>query len=149
MAKMHSSGRGISTSIKPFTVMFPTWLDVPVEEIKADVLKMNTKGVSSAEIGNKLRDVYGVGDCKAIFNGLSLSRYLEKEGNFIEIPEDVKDLVKRANILRKHINIHRRDKDSKFRLGLITSRLNRCIKHYKKKLRIPTTWKPKLVELVK
>lgn len=146
---MHSSGRGISTSVKPFQTLFPTWLDVPVEDIRADIIKMSNKGISTAEIGNKLRDVYGVGDCTTILDGYSLSRFLEKEGNFIEIPEDVKDLVKRANILRKHINLHRRDKDAKFRLGLITSRLNRCVKHYKKKMRIPSTWKPKTVELIK
>ncbi|KAF9764689.1 40S ribosomal protein S13 [Nosema granulosis] len=149
MVKMHSSGRGISTSVKPYTTMFPTWINVPVEEIKADIIRMANKGFRTAEIGNKLRDVYGVGRCQDILDGLTLSRFLEKNGNFIEIPENVQDLVVRANILRKHINENRRDKDARYRLQLVTSRLNRLVKHYKGKMRIPGNWKPKMVDLNK
>ncbi|EOB14868.1 40S ribosomal protein S13, partial [Nosema bombycis CQ1] len=115
----------ISSSVKPYTTMFPTWLDTPLEEIKQDIIRMANKGFRTAEIGNKLRDVYGVGKAEDILDGLTLSRFLEKNGNFIVIPENVQDLVVRANILRKHINENRRDKDAKYRLQLVTSRLNR------------------------
>lgn len=43
-----------------------------------------------------------------------------------EIPEDLYHLIKKAVSVRKHLERNRKDKDSKFRLILVESRIHRC-----------------------
>jgi small subunit ribosomal protein S13e len=57
------------------------------------------------------------------------------------IPEDLWHLVKKAVAVRKHLEVNRKDKDSKFRLILIESRIHRLARYYKTKQQIPPTFK--------
>ena len=50
-------------------------------------------------------------------------------------------LVAQAVSVRKHIEKNRRDKDSKFRLILIESRIHRLARYYKKDQVLPPNWK--------
>lgn len=43
--------------------------------------------------------------------------------------------------MRKHLETNRKDKDSKFRLILIESRIHRLARYYKTKQQIPPTFK--------
>ena len=58
-----------------------------------------------------------------------------------QIPEDLWYLVKKAVAVRKHLEVNRKDKDSKFRLILIESRIHRLARYYKTKQQIPPTFK--------
>ncbi|AFM98805.1 ribosomal protein S13 [Encephalitozoon hellem] len=148
MAKMHSSGRGRSESVKPYDTAFPTWLTKSVDEIKADVVQMGNKGVPAPEIGKRLRDEYGVGNARDVL-GCDITKFLEKNGVVPKIPFDLESLVRRANTLRSHLNIYRKDNSAKYRLILVSSRMYRVARYYKRTMRIPGNWKPKLVELIK
>jgi small subunit ribosomal protein S13e len=44
-----------------------------------------------------------------------------------EIPEDLYMLIKKAVSVRKHLERNKKDKDSKFRLILIESRIHRWV----------------------
>lgn len=145
MAKMHSSGRGRSESVKPYATTLPTWLDLPVDEIKNEVIRMGNKGISAPEIGMKLRDVYGVGKAKDVL-GDDITRFLQKNGVMSTVPPDLQSLVLRANTLRSHLNVYRKDNSAKYRLILVSSRMYRLARYYKRMMRIPGNWKPKLVE---
>lgn len=57
------------------------------------------------------------------------------------IPEDLWHLVKKAVAVRKHLETNRKDRDSKFRLILIESRIHRLARYYKTKQQIPPTFK--------
>lgn len=57
------------------------------------------------------------------------------------IPEDLWHLVKKAVAVRKHLETNRKDKDSKFRLILIESRIHRLARYYKTKQQIPPSFK--------
>ncbi|KAI4733309.1 hypothetical protein E4T50_16133, partial [Aureobasidium sp. EXF-12298] len=57
-----------------------------------------------------------------------------------EIPEDLYMLVKKAVAVRKHLERNRKDKDSKFRLILIESRIHRLARYYKTVGVLPPTW---------
>ncbi|KAI9431944.1 ribosomal protein S15-domain-containing protein [Lactarius indigo] len=57
------------------------------------------------------------------------------------IPEDLWHLIKNAVAVRKHLETNRKDKDSKFRLILIESRIHRLARYYKTKQQIPPTFK--------
>ena len=48
-----------------------------------------------------------------------------------EIPEDLYHLIKKAVSMRKHLELFRKDKDGKFRLILVESRIHRLARYYK------------------
>ena len=58
-----------------------------------------------------------------------------------EIPEDLYHLIKKAVAIRKHLERNRKDKDSKFRLILVESRIHRLARYYKKTKKLPPVWK--------
>jgi small subunit ribosomal protein S13e len=58
-----------------------------------------------------------------------------------EIPEDLYMLIKKAVAVRKHLERNRKDKDSKFRLILIESRIHRLSRYYKTVGVLPPTWR--------
>ncbi|CAI7883001.1 unnamed protein product [Closterium sp. NIES-53] len=58
-----------------------------------------------------------------------------------EIPEDLYHLIKKALAVRKHLERNRKDKDSKFRLILIESRVHHLSRYYKWTKKLPPNWK--------
>jgi small subunit ribosomal protein S13e len=58
-----------------------------------------------------------------------------------EIPEDLYQLIKKAVAVRKHLERNRKDKDSKFRLILIESRIHRLARYYRTTRKLPPNWK--------
>jgi small subunit ribosomal protein S13e len=71
--------------------------------------------------------------------------FLQKNGILSPIPHDLACLVKRANGLRTHLNLYPKDNSAKYRYMLVFSKLNRIARYYKRTLRIPGNWEPKLV----
>merc|ERR1712098_401988 len=55
--------------------------------------------------------------------------------------EDIYFLIKKAVSIRKHLERNRKDKDAKFRLILVESRIHRLARYYKTKSVLPPTWK--------
>ena len=58
-----------------------------------------------------------------------------------DIPEDLYCLIKKAVQVRKHLDKFRQDKDAKFRLILIESRIHRTARYYKTVKALPPNWK--------
>ncbi|KAL5570179.1 hypothetical protein UlMin_026754 [Ulmus minor] len=54
-----------------------------------------------------------------------------------EILEDLYHLIKKAMSIRKHLERNMKDKDSKFRLILVESRIHRLARYYKKTKKLP------------
>ena len=57
------------------------------------------------------------------------------------LPEDLYFLIKKAVSVRKHLERNRNDKDSKFRLILIESRIHRIARYYKTARQLPPNWR--------
>jgi small subunit ribosomal protein S13e len=57
------------------------------------------------------------------------------------IPEDLYHLIKKAVTVRKHLERNRADKDAKFRMILIESRIHRLARYYIKTQQVPPTFK--------
>jgi small subunit ribosomal protein S13e len=57
------------------------------------------------------------------------------------LPEDLYHLIKKAVSVRKHLERNRNDKDSKFRLILIESRIHRIARYYKTARQLPPNWR--------
>jgi small subunit ribosomal protein S13e len=101
---------------------------------------MAKKGLSPSQIGVVLRDTMGVGQVKNVTNNKIL-RILKANGLAPEIPEDLYNLIKKAVTIRKHMERSRNDKDGKYRLILVESRIHRLVRYHKKYQHLPATWK--------
>ena len=73
--------------------------------------------------------------------GTKILRILRAKGLASKIPEDLYHLIKKAVAIRKHLEKNRQDKDSKYRLILIESRVHKLARYYKTKTVLPPNWK--------
>ncbi|KAJ8976322.1 hypothetical protein NQ317_010089 [Molorchus minor] len=118
MGRMHAPGKGIAQSALPYRRSVPTWLKVTPEEVKDHIFKLGKKGLTPSQIGVILRDSHGVAQAMGLAP---------------DLPEDLYYLIKKAVAIRKHLERNRKDKDSKFRLILVESRIHRLARYYKTK----------------
>jgi len=137
---MHSKGKGMSKSALPFKKSAPSWLKTTSQEVTELICKLARKGMKPSQIGVILRDSHGVAQVGTV-TGSKVLRILKGNGLAPEIPEDLYHLIKKAVNVRKHLDRMRKDKDSKFRLILIESRIHRLARYYKRVRKLPPTWK--------
>ncbi len=104
------------------------------------ILKLSKKGLVPSQIGLYLRDCKGIPQVKNI-TGKKILRILNISGFAPEMPEDLFFLIKKAINIRKHLERSRKDKDSKFRLILVESKIHRLARYYKRKKKISSSWK--------
>ncbi|XP_954268.1 ribosomal protein s15, putative [Theileria annulata] len=140
MGRMYGKGKGISSSSIPYGRKPPSWLKTKPFEVEEQIAKLAKKGQTPSQIGVSLRDSMAIPQVKAVTNNKIL-RILKAQGLAPEIPEDLYFLIKKAVSMRKHMEQNLNDKDSKFRLILVESRIHRLARYYKKKRQLPATWK--------
>merc|ERR1712154_613278 len=104
------------------------------------VCKLAKKGLTPSQIGVILRDSHGIAQVYSI-TGQKIVRILKAHGLAPEIPEDLYMLIKKAVQVRKHLERNRQDKDSKFRLILIESRIHRLSRYYRKNRKLSPNWR--------
>ncbi|CAD6258700.1 unnamed protein product [Miscanthus lutarioriparius] len=138
MGRMHSRGKGISSSALPYKRTPPTWLKIATTEVEEMITKSAKKDQMSSQIGVLLHDRHGIPLVKSV-TGSKILRILKAHGLAPEIPEDLYFLIKKAVAIRKHLERNRKDKDSKFRLILVESRINRLARYYKRTKKLPPT----------
>ena len=73
--------------------------------------------------------------------GNHILRILKTNGVAPSLPEDLYYLIKKAVSVRKHLDKNRKDKDAKFRLILVESRIHRLARYYKRVKSLPATFK--------
>ncbi|KAK3820124.1 MAG: 40S ribosomal protein S13 [Benniella sp.] len=140
MGRMHSRGKGISSSALPYKRTPPSWLKTSPEDVCESIFKLARKGMTPSQIGVILRDSQGIAQVKNV-TGTKILRILKSNGLAPEIPEDLYHLIKKAVSVRKHLERNRKDCDAKFRLILIESRIHRLARYYKTAGQLPPTWK--------
>merc|ERR1712166_1726298 len=140
MGRMYSKGKGIARRCLPYRKAAPSWVRISSNDLVDQIIKLAKKGFTPSQIGVTLRDSHGIPQCKSI-TGSKILRILKAKGLAPKIPEDLYHLIKKAVSVRKHIEKNRRDKDSKFRLILIESRIHRLARYYKKDQVLPPNWK--------
>ncbi len=140
MGRMHSKGKGISSSALPYRRTPPSWLKSTPEEVCNQIFKLARKGLTPSQIGVQLRDSQGIAQVRFV-TGNKVLRILKSEGLAPQIPEDLYHLIKKAVQVRKHLERNRKDMDSKFRLILIESRIHRLTRYYKTKGAVSPTFK--------
>ena len=140
MGRMYGSGKGISKSSMPYKKVPPRWLTVDPNEVVKQIESLAKKGYKPSQIGVILRDNFAIPQSR-LLTGAKILRILKKKGIAPEIPEDLYHLMRRAVAMRKHIEKNNRDKDSKYRLILVESKIHRQVRYYKLTKQIPANWK--------
>nr|ALS04126.1 40S ribosomal protein S13 [Acartia pacifica] len=140
MVRIHAPGKGISQSALPYRRSVPQWMKMTSEDVKEQIFKLAKKGLTPSQIGVILRDSHGVAQVRFI-TGNKILRILKFKGPAPDLPEDTYFLIKKAVSIRKHLERNRKDKDAKFRLILVESRIHRLARYYKTTGVLPPTWK--------
>lgn len=137
MAKRRS---GKSGSTKPVRKTIPVWVKLKPVEIEKLIIKFAKEGKGPSIIGILLRDQYGVPDVKRICKK-SILQILKDNKLSPDIPEDLYFLMKKAVIIRSHLERNRRDKFSIKGLILTESKIRKLARYYVRKKTLPETWK--------
>lgn len=140
MARMHSRKKGKHGSKKPAKKTTPSWALYDAKKAELLIAKLAKDGKSTSQIGTLLRDAYGIPSIPALC-GKSISSILKEKNLAAEVPEDLASLLKKSAAIRKHIESNRHDETAARGMILTKSKIGRLIKYYKKKGRIPESWK--------
>lgn len=131
--------KGKSHSTRPLTVNEALIARLNPEEVRALIVDLARKGYPPSMIGIILRDQYGVPLVKAVL-GKKITQILREEKLAPEIPEDLANLIKRAQGVLRHLEEHPKDYRSKRGLEEIISKINRLKKYYKRRGILPQNW---------
>lgn len=78
---MHSSGKGMSKSARPYKRTPPSWLKVSSADVEDHICKFAKKGLTPSQIGVILRDSHGIAQVKSV-TGSKVLRLLKKNGAY-------------------------------------------------------------------
>lgn len=140
MARMHSRKKGISKSTKPVKKITPSWVKYKPKEIEMLISKLAKEGKKPSQIGLYLRDVYGIPDVKTVTEK-NITQIMKEKDLSLELPEDLLSLIRKAALLKKHLEDNHKDFEAKRGLTLTESKIRRLAKYYKASKKIDSTWK--------
>merc|ERR1712212_1060911 len=140
MGRMHAPGKGISASALPYRRTVPNWLKLSSADVKEQIFKLAKKGLTPSQVGVILRGSHGVAQVRFV-TGNKILRVLKAKGLAPDLPEGLYHLIKKAVAIRKHLERTRKDREAKFRLILVESRIHRLGRYYKSRAVLPPNWK--------
>ena len=144
MGRLHTHQHGKSHSIRPIDPKKPDWVKQTNEEIEGLIIKYAKEGMTTSQIGMKLRDQHAIPLVKPIINKRIKEVLIENKLN-PEIPEDLNNIVMKAVNLQKHLKENRSDNRNTRALELVEAKVHRLSTHYKKTGEIDQKWKYKSV----
>jgi small subunit ribosomal protein S15 len=137
---MPKQEKGRSHSIRPVSRRPPSWCKYQPEEVEAFVIKLAKEGHSLSSIGTILRDQYAIPLVKPI-TGKSVSAILEDAGLAPSMPEDLANLIKKAQALAVHMDKNKKDLHNKRSMQVIEARIHKLSRYYKRQGVIAKNWK--------
>jgi len=140
VSRIHSGRKGRAGSHRPYPLQKPSWVTATTEEVVAQATQMVKAGRSPAQVGQVLRDSYGVPSVRAV-TGQRLGAILAAHGQTAEIPDDLQALLKRVVHLQRHLATHPNDLSNRRGLSLMESRIRRLARYYRQQGRIPEGWR--------
>ncbi len=130
MARIHSHRHGKSHQTRPSSKGPPSWVKTTPEEVRTTILKLAKEGMTQSRIGVTLRDDYGVPLVKPIV-GESIGRVLADGKASPKLPQDLQDLIDRAQRVQRHLKEHGSDRKNVHSLELVEAKIYRLAKYYK------------------
>ncbi len=140
MARIHSHRHGKSHQTRPPSKSTPNWVTATADEARTAILKLAKEGVTPSRIGQTLRDDYGVPLVKPLV-GKSIGRVLAEGKASPKVPQDLQDLIDRAQRVQKHLQVHGSDRKNVHSLELVEAKIYRLAKYYKEKGILPSDFK--------
>jgi small subunit ribosomal protein S15 len=145
---MPKQEKGKSHSIRPVSRRPPSWCKYQPEEVEAFIIKLAKEGHSLSSIGTILRDQYAIPLAKPI-TGKSISETLETQNLAPSMPEDLGNLIKKAQSLGVHMEKNKKDLHNKRNMQIIEARIYKLSRYYKREGMLPKNWKyePKIASV--
>jgi small subunit ribosomal protein S15 len=139
---MPKQEKGRSHSTRPVSRRPPSWCKYQPEEVEAFIIKLAKEGHSLSKIGTILRDQYAIPLVKPI-TGKSISDILEAAGMAPAMPEDLANLIKKAQGLAVHMDKNKKDLHNKRSMQMIEARIHKLSRYYRREGVLPKNWKYK------
>jgi small subunit ribosomal protein S15 len=137
---MPKQEKGKSHSIRPVSRRPPSWCKYQPEEVESFIIKLAKEGHSLSSIGTILRDQYAIPLVKPIV-GKSISDVLEGAGLAPTMPEDLSNLMRKAQSLAVHMDKNKKDLHNKRSMQMIEARIYKLSRYYKREGLLPKNWK--------
>jgi small subunit ribosomal protein S15 len=137
---MPKQEKGKSHPIRPVSRRPPSWCKYQPEEVEALVVKLAKEGNSPSRIGTILRDQYAIPLVKPI-TGKTITQILKEAELAPPIPEDLAELLKKAERLAVHLERNRKDLHNKRALQLVEAKIHKLSRYYKREGVLPPNWK--------
>jgi small subunit ribosomal protein S15 len=137
---MPKQEKGKSHSIRPVSRRPPSWCKYQPEEVESFVIKLAKEGHSLSSIGTILRDQYAIPLVKPIV-GKSISDILKSANLAPAMPEDLSNLMKKAQSLSVHIEKNKKDLHNKRNMQVIEARIHKLSRYYKREGVVDKKWK--------
>jgi small subunit ribosomal protein S15 len=144
MGRLHTHNHGKSHSTRPIELKKPSWISQTPKEIEEIITKYGKEGLTSSQIGIKLRDQHAIPLVKPIINK-GITQVLDENNLKSDLPEDLANIVNKSVGLQKHLKNNKSDRRNVRSLELIEAKVHRLQVYYKKIGRIPKNWKYKSV----
>ena len=109
------------------------------KELEAEIISMAKAGETKTKIGQALKTKYGMASVKAVL-GKKMKIIFSENKLKTEIPDDLNNLIKNADALKKHLDKNKQDKIAKRSLLIAKSRIIALTKYYKKEKILPKNW---------
>ena len=140
---MPKQEKGRSHSVRPVSRRPPSWCKYQPEEVEAFIIKLAKEGHSLSSIGTVLRDQYAIPLVKPI-TGKSISDILRAAELLPAMPEDLANLIEKAQNLAVHMDKNKKDLHNKRSMQVIEARIHKLSRYYKRKGVLPQNWKYKV-----
>jgi len=145
---MPKQEKGKSHQVRPVSKRPPNWCKYQPEEVEGLIIKLAKGGNPPSRIGTILRDQYAIPLAKPI-TGKTVQQVLKEADLSLTIPEDLGNLLKKAQSLTVHLDKNRTDLVNKRSLQVLEAKIHKLSRYYKRKGVLPANWKyePKIASV--
>jgi small subunit ribosomal protein S15 len=145
---MPKQEKGKAHQIRPVSKRPPSWCKYQPEEVEALVIKLAKEGNPPSRIGTILRDQYAIPLVKPI-TGKTITKILKDAGLAPAMPEDLAEMLKKAESLATHLERNRKDLHNKRALQILEAKIHKLSRYYKREGVLPPNWKyePKIASI--
>jgi len=126
--------------MRPVSRRPPSWCKYQPEEVESFIIKLAKEGHSMSSIGTILRDQYAIPLVKPIV-GKSISDVLQGAGLAPTLPEDLSNLMKKAQSLAVHLDKNKKDLHNKRNMQIVEARIHKLSRYYKREGVLEKNWK--------
>jgi small subunit ribosomal protein S15 len=137
---MPKQEKGKSHSTRPVSRRPPSWCKYQPEEVEAFIIKLAKEGHTLSAIGTILRDQYAIPLVKPI-TGKSISAILKTANLTPSIPEDIGNMMKKAQALAVHMEKNKKDLHNKRNMQVIEAQIHKLSRYYKREGKLSKSWK--------